>query len=65
MPTDADINFYPKLALNELNTSINTSEDFSKELLAYDVDTKIEESIIKSVYNDFVKKDEYKAYQEN
>jgi len=65
LPSDADINFYPKLALNELTASITTSEDFSKELLTYDVDTKIDESTIKSVYNEFVKKDAYKTYQDN
>jgi len=65
LPTDADVNFYPKLALNELNASINNSEDFSKELLRYEVDTEIDQSTIKSVYNEFVKKDEYKAYQKN
>jgi len=65
LPTDADVNFYPKLALNELTTSINASEEFAMELSNYEVDTSIEESTIKSVYNEFVKKDEYKTYQEN
>lgn len=65
LPTDADANFYPKLALNELTASIKTSEAFSKELDDYDIDTDIDESVIKAVYNEFVKKKEYKAYQEN
>ncbi len=64
LPTDADVNFYPKLALNELTASITTSKDFSQELSDYDVDTDIEESTIKSVYNEFVKKGDYKTYQE-
>jgi N utilization substance protein B len=65
LPTDADVNFYPKLALNDLAVSINSSVDFSNELLKYGIDTKIEESTIKLVYNEFVKKDEYISYQEN
>jgi len=64
LPTDADVNFLPKLATNDLSSSLKSSKDFSKELLDYGVDVEIDESTIKSVYSEFVKTEEYKVYQE-
>ena len=65
LPTEADVNFIPKLALNDLSSSIKTSKEFHKELNDYEIDVEIEEGTIKSVYAEFVKTDEYKSYQEN
>ncbi len=65
LPTDADVNFLPKLALNELTSSINQHEGFAKELASNDIDVNLDESTIKSVYTEFTKTKEYKGYQEN
>lgn len=65
LPTDADVNFHPKLALNDLSSSITSSEDFLKEIEDAEIDIQIDESTIKSVYTEFVKTDEYKSYQQN
>ena len=65
LPTDADVNFLPKLAINELTSSINQHEDFARELTINDIDVDLDESTIKSVYSEFTKTKEYKTYQEN
>lgn len=64
LPTDADTNFDPRLASNELTSSINLNEEFAYELETYTVDTDLEDSTIKTVYSEFVKTKEYLAYQE-
>jgi len=64
LPTDADVNFVPKLAINELSSSVKTSEEFHKELDDFGVDVEIEEGTIKSVYAEFVKTTEFKSYQD-
>ena len=65
LPTDADVNFLPKLALNESTASINEHAGFARELTLNEIDVDLEESTIKSVYMDFTKTKEYKEYQEN
>ena len=65
LPTDADVNFLPKLALNELSSSVNQHEGFAKELAINEIDIDLEESTIKSVYTEFTKTKEYKVYQDN
>ena len=64
LPTDADVNFLPKLALNESTASINEHAGFVRELAINEIDVDLEESTIKSVYTDFTKTQEYKDYQE-
>jgi len=65
LPSDADVNFKPKLASNDLTSSINLSEEFAYELDTFGVDKDIDESTIKLVYSEFVKTEEYKTYNEN
>lgn len=65
LPTDADVNFLPKLALNESAASINEHAGFGRELTINEIDIDLDESTIKSVYMDFTKTKEYKEYQDN
>ena len=65
LPSEADVNFIPKLASNDLTSTINTNKNFAAELSSNDIDRDIEESTIKSVYSEFIKTDEYKSYEGN
>jgi len=65
LPTEADVNFLPKLALNELTSSISNSKSFKLELTSNEIDLDIEEGTIRSVYSEFTKTEEYKTYQNN
>ncbi len=65
LPSEEDVNFLPKLAINELTTSITGSDSFKLELAANEVKLDIDESTVKSVYSEFTKTKEYKSYQDN
>jgi len=65
LPTEADVNFIPKLANNELSLSINSSESFASVLEKNKIDLVTDESSIKSVYSEFTKTKDYKTYQDN
>ncbi len=65
LPSDADVNFQPKLASNDLTSSITLNEEFTYELDTHNVDTDIEDSVIKSIYAEFVKTKDYLVYHEN
>jgi len=65
LPTEADANFLPKLASNELTSSINTSESFAAVLEDNDIDLVKDEGTIKSIYSEFTKTKDYNTYQDN
>ena len=62
LPSEEDKIFTPKLFRNDLVQAIVLNVNFNELIKKYDLDSKVDEDDIRSLYIDFAKTDEYKSY---
>lgn len=62
LPTEEDKTFTTKLVTNDLTQAITSEEDYAKLIKKYHLDAMIDTDVVRKMYTEFSKKEEYKEY---